>query len=81
MRNPIRVQEVTDLPAHDPDRWQQNEHGDWIRIIGNSGEAGVQATTGAIETAEELGIDLTTVIGTGKDGKVTKADVEALVSD
>jgi hypothetical protein len=34
------------------------------------------ATTGAQEAADELGVDLSTVEGTGKGGKITKADVE-----
>lgn len=37
----------------------------------------VNATQGAIETAAQLGVDLTTVEGTGTGGRVTKADVEA----
>jgi pyruvate/2-oxoglutarate dehydrogenase complex dihydrolipoamide acyltransferase (E2) component len=35
------------------------------------------ATRGAIEAASQYGIDITTVSGTGKDGRITKADVEA----
>jgi pyruvate/2-oxoglutarate dehydrogenase complex dihydrolipoamide acyltransferase (E2) component len=37
----------------------------------------VNATDAAIELADELGIDISTVAGTGHDGRVTKADVEA----
>ena len=38
--------------------------------------AEVNATAGAIEAAEELGVDLAAVEGTGADGKITKPDVE-----
>lgn len=39
------------------------------------------ATAGALAAAVELGIDLATVTGTGKDGRITKADVESVTSD
>lgn len=35
------------------------------------------ATPAAVEAAEELGVDLSTIEGSGVDGKITKADVEA----
>lgn len=38
------------------------------------------ATDTAKELAEEHGIDLSTVTGTGADGKITKADVEKAVN-
>ncbi len=42
----------------------------------------VDATSGATELAEEEGIDLASIEGSGKDGRVTKADVEdAIESD
>ena len=34
------------------------------------------ATAGAIEAAAQLGVDLSTVSGTGYEGRITKADVE-----
>lgn len=37
----------------------------------------VEATEGARALAEERGIDLSKIQGTGADGRVTKADVEA----
>lgn len=37
----------------------------------------VDATTGALEAAAELGVDLNEVEGTGAGGRITKADVEA----
>lgn len=41
----------------------------------------VDATDGAEEFAAENDVDLADVEGTGKDGRVTKADVEKFVSD
>lgn len=35
-----------------------------------------EATDGAVEAARELGVDLTTVQGTGSGGRITKPDVE-----
>ena len=40
----------------------------------------VFATQAALDHAAALGIDLASIQGTGKDGKVTKADVEAAVA-
>jgi pyruvate/2-oxoglutarate dehydrogenase complex dihydrolipoamide acyltransferase (E2) component len=40
----------------------------------------VQATQAALDHAQTLGIDISAIMGTGKDGKVTKADVEAAVA-
>lgn len=37
----------------------------------------VSATKGALEAAAALGVDLSTVTGTGAGGKITKGDVEA----
>jgi pyruvate/2-oxoglutarate dehydrogenase complex dihydrolipoamide acyltransferase (E2) component len=42
-----------------------------------SDTAYADATPAAVEAAEELGVDLADVKGTGEDGRVTKADVEA----
>lgn len=64
------------MPGKDTDRWQQNEDGSWSRKIGTYGEQGVNATDGAIEAAAELGVDIASVPGTGKDGRITKGDVE-----
>lgn len=40
---------------------------------------GVQATDAAIRLAEEAGIPLGSVVGTGAGGRVTKRDVEAVL--
>lgn len=42
--------------------------------------AEVDATDAARELAEDEGIDLATVEGSGKDGRITKGDVEAAIS-
>lgn len=69
------------MPGKDLTRWQENEDGTWSRrlseYVSTDVEAGINATASAVELAEELGVDLTTVEGSGKDGKITKPDVEA----
>ena len=40
----------------------------------------LQTTGAAAELAAELGVDLSVVEGTGKDGRITKADVEKAAS-
>lgn len=41
----------------------------------------VNATPAAIELAEEMGVDLSEVEGTGKDGSILKGDVEAFAGE
>lgn len=64
------------MPSRDLSRWRQTPTGEWERNIGVP-STGVDATEGALEAAADLGIDITTVQGSGKDGRITKADVEA----
>ena len=65
------------MPGKDLTRWQQNEDGTWSRKLSDHTEVGVaNATASAVQLAEELGVDLANVTGTGKDGKITKPDVE-----
>lgn len=40
----------------------------------------ISTTGAAAQRAAELGVDLSTVIGTGKGGRITKADVERAAS-
>jgi pyruvate/2-oxoglutarate dehydrogenase complex dihydrolipoamide acyltransferase (E2) component len=68
------------MPAKDESRWTQLDDESWIRTVlveDDEDDGSVNATAGAITAAEELGVDISTVVGSGKDGKVTKADVEA----
>lgn len=46
-------------------------------ILSDASLAEPDATDAAARKAEELGVDLATVDGTGKDGRVTVNDVEA----
>lgn len=41
------------------------------------GEQGINATGPAVEKADELGVDLNEVSGTGSGGRITVEDVEA----
>ena len=41
----------------------------------------IDATDGAVAAADELGVDLASVVGTGADGRITKADVEAAAKE
>lgn len=43
--------------------------------------APVNATDKALELAADAGIDITSVVGTGKNGKVTAEDVEAAIEN
>lgn len=63
------------------DRWAQtgvNSAGDPVyeRVHGAHYYEDIDTTGAAAELAADLGIDLSTVEGTGKGGKITKADVE-----
>ena len=71
------------------ERWQQNEDGSYSRYGTNpyeqdeddDDEDGTpQATAAAINKAAELGVDLSSVTGTGLNGKITVPDVEAAAS-
>jgi pyruvate/2-oxoglutarate dehydrogenase complex dihydrolipoamide acyltransferase (E2) component len=61
----------------DEARWQQNDDGSWSRRIGDMTPAQPDATQGAVDAAAELGVDLASLTGTGKGGKIIKSDVEA----
>lgn len=47
---------------------------------GRAREVEVNATPAAIDQADKAGVDITTITGTGTDGKITKADVNKEVS-
>lgn len=40
-----------------------------------------RASEAVIEFAKEHGVDLDKVVGTGKDGRIKKSDVEAVIAD
>lgn len=78
------------MPGKDHERWQQNADGSYSRraieasttVEHTEAEDDTpNATAGAIEAADELGIELADIEGTGKDGKITKADVEAAAKE
>ena len=70
---------------YDDRRWIQNPDGSFTRIsqVAKDDEKNENyyediATTGAAaDLAAELGVDLSEVEGSGKGGRITKADVEA----
>lgn len=71
------------MAVKDETRWKQNDDGSWSRIIKGNEETtfvNPNATQGALDAAAELGVDLASVSGTGKGGKITKADVEAIAN-
>lgn len=41
----------------------------------------IDATDGALALADEYGVDLATITGTGANGRITKADVEAVLKE
>lgn len=41
----------------------------------------LRASEAVIEFAKEHGVDLDKVVGTGKDGRIKKSDVEAVIAD
>lgn len=68
------------MAVKDTERWTQNDDGSWSRKLPDREETtfvNPYATAGALTAAVELGVDINSVTGSGKDGKVTKADVEA----
>lgn len=79
------------MPGKDTERWQENADGSWSRrelepppesyAADSYEDETPNATAGAIEAAAELGVELADVNGTGKDGKITKADVEAAAKE
>ena len=71
------------MPVRDETKWKANDDGSWTRTVGGVEESTTvnpNATPGAHEVAEELGVDLTEVKGSGVKGRITKSDVEAAVS-
>lgn len=73
------------MPSKDATRWQQNTDGSWSRRNPAGDEettyVNPNATDGALQAAAEHGLDLADIQGTGKDGKITKADVEAAAKE
>jgi len=45
------------------------------------GAVAVNASTNAIKAAEEMGVDLSTLTGTGKDGLITIRDVRSAANN
>ena len=60
-----------------PARWSGEKRS--VRASGQDDGTDVSWTDAAKALADEHGIDITTVEGTGADGNVTKADVQAVV--
>jgi len=73
---------------YDDRRWIQNPDGSFTRISQAVKEVeafeqsenyykDIETTGAAADLAAELGVDLSEVEGSGKGGRITKADVEA----
>lgn len=78
------------MTVKDPDRWEETEEpGVYRRRQADPTELGYppenetfipsDATASAIKLADEHGISLSNIVGTGKDGRITKTDVEAVL--
>lgn len=52
-----------------------------VLVLAEMEREGVDATNAARELAAEHNIDLWSVTGTGADGRITKADVQAVIDD
>jgi len=59
--------------------WTQHDDGTWRRTVDGREETTAvnpNVTEGARKAAEEAGVDLAEIEGSGAKGQVTKADVE-----
>lgn len=78
------------MPATpDPDRWMQLGNGSYVRRSEPSSDdfdfdffdaTNINATDAAVALAQELEVDLSELEGSGKDGKITVADVRESVA-
>lgn len=62
------------------ERWEEVGDGSYRRRSGAAGtveEDGPNATDAAVALADELGVDLSAVEGTGAEGRITVGDVRA----
>lgn len=66
---------------YDASRWNTHADGTHSRAVGERPGKGPNATEGALELAAAYGLDITEVSGSGKNGRITKADVEAHLED
>lgn len=68
---------ITPAGATDEERTAEEIEGYETANEEAAADSEYNATAGAIEAAAQLGVDLSTVTGTGYEGRITKADVEA----
>lgn len=68
-------------PSAPVDEVAQEPETEEVPIEPTSEVPDVSATPAAVAHAEEFGVDLTQVEGTGKDGTIIKADVAAVVEE
>jgi len=73
-RPPLRVK------ADSPEAEALRKRYPALKDLDGSGAGDVAATPAALAHAEAMGVDVSQVKGTGKDGTVTKADVEAAIA-
>lgn len=65
------------MPGKDLTRWTEIAEDVWVRNTGETAQEGIKATKAAVAKAGELGVDLSTVTGTGSGGQITIGDVIA----
>jgi small subunit ribosomal protein S16 len=71
------VEEVAEEPAEDQEAEEEVEE----PAEEEESKEEISITDAARELAEEAGIDISTVEGTGKDGNILKSDIENLIND
>jgi len=74
------VEKGASLKDFDSDRVEANEYGQLIKDAQRAGDQFNLVSEAAYKLVDEHNLDIDKIIGTGKDGRVTKFDVEDYLS-